>query len=321
MANRNKAKKMAAAGATAKEIRKETGVKGQVARNIVSRASTPSPGPYNASNMPISTAAPTAGPLASGYVPLPDSPTPTRTTPEIKSLGQGLRIAGGGYGIGKSELDTLVGLGKDKAKISPDKLIRRLDKINAKLIEGDKTGISLKSGAANKLIRKTSKLNPLERSQLNFGTGRIGMQIQGMLGDPGSPGYMRQGQRVGARDAVGPTFLAKGDDIGPKGKIQNRGVGKQYEVPARLLGTEPAAGESMAGDGEASQTIGEEITTAESPIPEEETTAMTIPGAGDFDLTSWATGYRRAKSSRRKAGKGAQGLSSMKKSPFTSWYK
>jgi len=307
---------MAAAGATAKEIRKETGVKGQVARNIVSRASTPSPGPYNASNMPISTAAPTAGPLASGYVPLPDSPTPTRTTPEIKGLGQGLRIAGGGYGIGKSELDTLVG-----TKTDPGKIIRRLDKINAKLSEEDKTGISIKSGAANKLIRQASKLNPFERSQLNFGTGRLGMQIQSMLGDPGSPGYMRQGQRVGARDAVGPTFLAKGMDLGPKGRPQVRGVGKQYEVPARLLGTEPAAAEPITGDGEEGQTTGEEITTAESPIPEEETTAMTIPGAGDFDLTSWATGYRRAKSSRRKAGKGAQGLSSMKKSPFTSWYK
>jgi len=316
MANRNKAKKMAAAGATAKEIRKETGVKGQVARNIVSRASTPSPGPYNASNMPISTAAPTAGPLASGYVPLPDSPTPTRTTPEIKGLGQGLRIAGGGYGIGKSELDTLVG-----TKTDPGKIIKKLDKINAKLSEKDKTGISLKSGAANKLIRQASKLNPFERSQLDFGTGRLGMQIQGMLGDPGFAGAMIQGRRVGAREAVEPTFLAKGMDLGPKGREQVRGVGKQYEVPARLLGTEPAAGESMAGDGEASQTIGEEITPVEAPLPEEEPTAMTIPGAGDFDLTSWATGYRRAKSSRRKAGRGAQGLASMKKSPFTSWYK
>ena len=212
MANkRRQAKRLANQGNTnAKQIARQTGVSRSAARNIVARASAPSPGPYNATNAPISTAPPTAGPLASGYVPLPDSPTPARTTPKIKGLGQGLRIAGGGYGIGKSELDKIGG-----TKTDPGKIIRRLDKINENLAKKDKTGISLKSGAANKLIRKASKLNPFEMSQLNFGTGRLGMQIQGMLGDPGSPGYLRQGQRIGERAAVAPTFLAKGMDLGP----------------------------------------------------------------------------------------------------------
>ena len=93
MANRNKAKKIASDGATAKEIRKETGVKAPAARNIVSRAaaraSTPSPAPAPA-------------------------PTPARTTPEAKNLGQGLRIAGGGGGIGRKDLILLQVLGKMK---------------------------------------------------------------------------------------------------------------------------------------------------------------------------------------------------------------
>jgi len=248
------------------------------------------------------------------------TPAPTSSpAPKIKGLGQGLRIAGGGYGIGKSELDKIVG-----TKTDPSKVIRKLDKINAKLSEKDKTGISLKSGAANKLIRKASKLNPFERGMLDFGTGRMGLQIKSMLGDPGSLGVMRQGQRVGAREAVDPTILAKGMDLGPKGQLQVRGVGKQYEVPARLMGTETpaeevAAGDTEAGDIEAGDTeaVGEMM---EPMLPEEEDTSLSS-GAGGLDLASWATGFKTARSSRRKAGKGAQGLASMKKSPFTSWFK
>jgi hypothetical protein len=245
------------------------------------------------------------------------SPAPTSSpAPKIKGLGQGLRIAGGGYGIGKSELDRIVG-----TKTDPGKIIRQLDKINAKLSEKDKTGISLKSGAVNKLIRKASKLNPFERSQLNFGTGRMGMQIQGMLGDPGSLGVMRQGQRVGAREAVDPTILAKGMDLGPKGRLQVRGVGKQYEVPARLMGTETPAEEVPAGDTEAVGTTAGETAPVEPIIPEEPIDTSLSSGAGGLDLASWATGFKRAKSARQRAGRGAQGLASMKKSPFTSWFK
>jgi len=243
---------------------------------------------------------------------------PGRITPTVKGLGQGLRIAGGGYGIGKSELDTLVG-----TKTDPGKIIRRLDKINANLAKKDKTGISLKSGAANKLIRKASKaaLDPFGRG-INFGTGRIGLKIQSMLGDPGSPGYMRQGQRIGGRAAVAPTFLAKGMDLGPKGKEQVRGIGKQYEVPDRLLnGDVPPPEEAPPEEAPPEETPIEPIEPIEPIIPEEEEDKSLSSGAGGLDLASWATGFRRARSSRQKAGRGAQGLASQKKSPFTSWYK
>jgi hypothetical protein len=255
------------------------------------------------------------------------SPTPARTTPEAKNLSQGLRIAGGGGGIGRKEFDTIVGLGKDKVEVSPDKVIRRLDKINAKLSEQDKPGIRLKSGAANKLVKQLSKIpkfTPFGRSQFNLGTGRLGMQIQSMLGDQGFSGYMRQGQRVGARDAVDPTYLAQGMDLTPKGKQVLRSIDDKYEVPERLLGD----------GGEKTKIISKEENppTTESwtsgPTEEVEPVAPTetvdnslSSGAGGLDLASWATGFRRAKSSRQRAGKGSQGLGSMKKSPFTSWFK
>jgi hypothetical protein len=308
---------MASRGASAQQIRQATGIKAPAARNIVARASAPSSSgggrgapasvmqEFAASNPNSRTAQAAAA--------------PARTTPKVKGLGQGLRIAGGGYGIGKSELDTIVG-----TKTDPGKIIRRLDKINANLAKKDKTGISLKSGAANKLIRKASKaaLDPFGRG-IDFGTGRMGLQIQSMLGDPGSRGAMIKGQRVGERAAVEPTFFAKGMDLGPKGRPQVRGIGKQYEVPDRLLNGD------IVDDGNNNTTTDDDPTTGSTveddlpiiPEEEEEVDKSLSSGAGGLDLASWATGFRRARSSRQKSGRGAQGLASMKKSPFTSWFK
>ena len=307
--NRKQAREMASAGATAKEIRKETGLKASAARNVIRNTEQ--------------RAARAASPAAATAPSTPSTPKPT--TPEVKGLSQGMRIAGGGGGISSQELFGKDGLGGTTKK-GPDQIIRQLDKINAKLSEKDKTGISLKSGAYNKLARKVSKLNPFERGMLDFGTGRMGLQIKSMLGDPGSLGVMRQGQRVGARDAVETTFLAKGDDIGPKGKIQNRGIGKQYEVPKRFLGDDGGEKTKIISKEENPPTT-ESWTSAPTegdtePVAPEETVDNSLSsGAGGLDLASWATGFRTARSSRRRAGKGSQGLGSMKKSPFTSWYK
>jgi len=310
MANerREKAQRMASRGASVKEIKQKTGLSGEAAKKVSNN--------YN----PALTSAPKAPPSSGGGGSSSGGGGSSSGGGSGKNkgptLGQLLRIAGGGYGIGKSELDTLVGLGKDKEKISPDKLIRRLDKINAKLSEEDKIGISLKSGAANKIIRKASKLSPYERSQFDFGTGPLGMQIQSMLGDPGSLGVMRKGQREGSREAVEPTLLAKGKDLGPTGREQVRGVGEQYEVPKRLLGgdettpTTDGGSVEVGGDGGGGPFL-----------PPEPIDTSLSSGAGGLDLASWATGFRRAKSSRQKVGRGAQGLISMKKSPFTSWFK
>jgi len=288
MANRERAKKMAARGSTAKEIRQTTGVTGQAARNIVSRTKAPAAAPATTASKP-----------------------PT--------LGQGLRIAGGGGGVGGKELDTLV-----STKTSPDEIIRRLDKINDKLAGKDQTGINVKSGAYNKLARKVRRMSPFERSQLDFGSGRLGMQIQGMLGTPGTPGYMRQGQMMGGSAGVEPSFLPKGMDLNPRGKQVVRGVGKQYEVPQRLMGqgtaTDGTATGDTVGDGTAEAPMAAEPIIPEPPMEEPVDTSLSS-GAGGLDLASWATGFKRAKSSRQRGGKGAQGLASMKKSPFQSWFK
>ena len=52
---------------------------------------------------------------------------------------------------------------------------------------------------------------------------------------------------------------------------------------------------------------------------EEDIDLSASSGAGGLDLDSWALGFRKARSARQKAGSGAQGLASQKKSPFKSW--
>jgi hypothetical protein len=242
---------------------------------------------------------------------------------KIKGVGQGLRISGGG-GLSKGELKTILGASNK----DPGRVIGKLDKINKKLAGKDKTGITLRSGAANMLIKKGSKPG----RSFDFGGGAIGSALAGMMGDPGSPGTWFQGQKRGFREAVEPTFLAKGMDLNPKGKETVRGVGKQYKVPKRFLGDttvddttvddttvdDTTVDDNITGGGGG---FTEEDTMAEEPIiPEEEPIDTSLSsGVGGLDLASWATGFRRARSARQKAGKGAQGLASQKKSPFKSW--
>ena len=227
---------------------------------------------------------------------------------KIKGVGQGLRISGGG-GLSKGELKTILGASNK----DPGRVIGKLDKINKKLAGKDKTGITLRSGAANMLIKKGSKPG----RSFDFGAGPIGSALAGMMGDPGSPGTWFKGQKKGVREAVEPTFLDKGMDLNPKGKETVRGVGKQYKVPKRfrddttpLPETTPPPETTTGGGGGGGGPI----------IPEEEPIDTSLSsGAGGLDLASWATGFKRARSARQKAGKGAQGLASQKKSPFKSW--
>ena len=302
MAKKNRrAKKMAAAGKSAAQIKAKTGVGSASAKRYVSKAAPKA----NDQGPPGNT----ASRVNPGI-----STTPSRTTPKIKGVGQGLRISGGG-GLSKGELKTISDVsGKD-----PGKIIGKLDKINEKLAGKDKTGITLRSGAANMLIKKAGKSTPKSRGYkpVDFGAGPIGSALMGMMGDPGSPGTWIKGQKQGVREAVEPTFLAKGMDLNPKGKETVRGVGKQYKVPKRfrddttpLPETTPPPETTTGGGGGGGGPI----------IPEEEPIDTSLSsGAGGLDLASWATGFRRARSARQKAGKGAQGLASQKKSPFKSW--
>ena len=299
MAKKNQqAKKMAAAGKSAAQIKAKTGVGSASAQRYVAKAApapAPAPAPQQAS-------------------PTPSPTTPSPTTPEIKGVGQGLRIAGAG-GLSKGELKTISDVsGKD-----PGKIIGKLDKINEKLAGKDKTGITLRSGAANMLIKKGSKPG----RSFDFGAGPTGSVLAGMMGDPGSPGTWIKGQKQGVREAVEPTFFAKGMDLGPGGKETVRGVGKQYELPKRFDPKDPAPKdpiEKVIGEPDIKVDPNTLNTEDEPIIPEPEPVDTSLSsGAGGLDLASWATGFKRAKSARQKAGKGAQGLASQKKSPFKSW--
>jgi hypothetical protein len=182
------------------------------------------------------------GQVATVYAPGVTPPKSSSSTPEIKGVGQGFRVAGEN-GISKSEF-------KDIAKAtgkSPEKLIGKLDKINTKLEGKDKAGINLKSGAANMLVKKAQKSSDKYRGYRtpDFGEGPIGSVLQSMISTPANAGTWIQGQLTGGREAD-PGFnpggspdknrMIGGTVIRPSGKIAVKGAGQQYELPKRFSG-------------------------------------------------------------------------------------
>lgn len=209
MANRQRANNMAARGATAKEIRQATGVTAQAARNIVSRAATPAP------------SAPAPSPVAAAKQATAAAAAPKTSVQQVSkqnSLTQNLRAAQSG-GVTRQEFADIYAFnGKDDGKV-----IRRMDAMN-------KNGrdLRLNSGTANMLIKRANKqpsagmgltINP-------YGTGNIGRALAGMIGDPGTPGAMIKGQRVGGREATpGTGMMIGGTQIRKGGRVAVRGFG------------------------------------------------------------------------------------------------
>lgn len=204
MANRQRANNMAARGATAKEIRQATGVTAQAARNIVSRTAASAPSPVAAAQQATAAAA--------------APKTSVQQVSKQNSLTQNLRAAQSG-GVTRQEFADIYAFnGKDDGKV-----IRRMDAMN-------KNGkdLRLNSGAANMLIKRANKqpsagmgltINP-------YGTGNIGRALSGMIGDPGTSGYMRQGQMVGGREATpGTGMMIGGTQIRKGGRVAVRGFG------------------------------------------------------------------------------------------------
>jgi hypothetical protein len=117
-----------------------------------------------------------------------------------------------------------------------------------------------------------------------------------------------------------------GTVIRPSGKIADKGTGQQYELPKRFRDEEEVVEkdpiEKVIGepDKPAGPTGSDTPTLPTEPIePEEEVDRSASSGAGGLDLASWATGFRKARSTRQKSGRSAQGLASQKKNPFKSW--
>ena len=202
MANRQKANNMAAKGATAKEIRQATGVTAQAARNIVSRAaaSAPAPassGPYNATNMPMTGAAPTAGPLASGYVPLPSNPNaasnpiatgPTDPYKSINNIRQGLAIGGNSTISNKEALKIAKNTGKT------------FDQVLAK---GVGLGFDVSAKAANRSNKSYNRSLPMMMAPDSFYGQLLASQdpLAAMRNQKVNKGYTYQG--VAVKDGPG----------------------------------------------------------------------------------------------------------------------
>ena len=229
------------------------------------------------------------------------------------TINQGLKIAGTG-GITKQELQTISKTtGRSGAQV-----IQRLDALNQKLKGKDQVGISLNSGAANMLIREASKTAPgydnfLGLGKSTFGTGRLGQTLQGMLGTRATGGYINpQSGRQSITPGRERTLLPRGMDLMPSGRQTVRGIGKQFAG----MPTAPVAGTTMPTT--------EPAATEAAPIaapemmpelpPEEEKVDQMMPGSS-ADLANWATGFKTARSSRKRSGPRAQGLASQRVNP------
>jgi hypothetical protein len=281
----------------------------------------------------------------------PGISAPPRSTPEIKGVGQGIRVAGEN-GISKSDYKTIA----ETTGKAPEKIIGKLDKINTKLETKGKAGINLKSGAANMLIKKAQKSSDKYRGcrTPDFGEGAIGSTLQSMLSTPANAGTWIKGQLTGGREAD-PGFnpggspdknrMIGGTVIRPTGNIANKGVGEQYELPKRFRDEEKKKKKDdddtdldtdldLNGNGNdgtdglmvlmvlmyaCTDGTGEDLTETTEEGPVEEVDRSASSGAGGLDLASWATGFRKARSARQKSGRPGQGLASQKKNPFKSW--
>jgi hypothetical protein len=196
--------------------------------------------------------------------------------------------------------------------------IQRLDQINRSLKEKDRTGISLNSGAANMLINQASKKPTSMFRESEFGTGRIGSALQGMMGTRESGGYINpQSGKQFTTPGKRPKLMIGGTAIRPGGRETVRGFGKQFTPrTAAPIDTTPVSasttdtgggGMDMGGTG-----MGESFTAPETP-----TAAATTPGTFGMgaDLANWATGFKAKRSSRKGAGPRAQGLGSQRVAP------
>ena len=316
---------MASRGASVKEIRKATGVNRAAAQKFTQKtASRTSTTTTPNDQGPAGNTAQTTNPGI--------TTTPSRTTPKIKGLGQGIRLAGEN-GLGKRDYKTIA----ETTGKSDEKIIGKLDKINTKLETKGKAGIDLKSGTGNMLAKKAQKYSDKYSGyrSMDFGEGAIGSTLKSMISTPANAGTWIKGQLTGGREAD-PGFnpggspnknrLISGTVIRSTGNIANKGVGEQYELPNRFKGEDEVVDEEKDPIVEEEKDpIKEEdpiIEEEKDPIedePVEEVDRSASSGAGGLDLASWATGFKKARSARQKSGRDAQGIASQKKNPFKSW--
>jgi hypothetical protein len=232
-------------------------------------------------------------------------------SPKPSTVSQGLKIAGTG-GITKQEFKNIA----ETTGKSSGALVKRLDKINQNLKAKDQVGINLNSGAANMLIKEAGPAygTTFLVMQPTFGTGRIGKTLEGMRGTRATGGYQNPQSGFGkVTPGTEPRFMMGGTAIRPGGRETVRGFGKQFAgMPTTGEGTTMPTTETDTGATEPAPITAPEM-LPELP-PEEEKVDQMMPGSS-ADLANWATGFKTARSSRKRSGPRAQGLASQRVNP------
>ena len=228
-------------------------------------------------------------------------------SPKPSTVSQGLKIAGTG-GITKQEFKNIA----ETTGKSSGALIQRLDKINQNLKAKDQVGINLNSGAANMLIKEAGPAygTTFLGMEPTFGTGRIGKTLEGMRGTRATGGYQNPRSGFGkVTPGTEPRFMMGGTAIRPGGRETVRGFGKQFAgMPTAGVGTTMPTTETATGATETAPSAAPELP------PEEEKVDQMMPGSF-ADVANWATGFKTARSSRKRSGPRAQGLASQRVNP------
>jgi hypothetical protein len=198
MAKKNQqAKKMAAAGKSASQIKAATGVGSQSAQRYVAKqAPTPAPAPA-----PPRPSAPSSG----GGGGNTSSSGGGGNSQGIKST-----IREAGNTISNKELNKVV-----KAAGSVEKALNKISSVQQSAKQADKPAPSINAGAANMLI-KQAQSTPTGVYQL--GSSKVAQAIQSMAGTPAGP--MIQGQQKPG--VPGSGLMTLGTVLKPGGGVANK---------------------------------------------------------------------------------------------------
>jgi len=239
-------------------------------------------------------------------------------SPKAPTLSQNLKIAGTG-GITKQELKNIT----EASGKSGGQVIQRLDTINQNLKAKGQTGINLNSGAANMLIKQAGPAygTTFLGMKPTFGTGRIGQTLESMRGTRATGGYQNPQSGYGrVTSGTAPSLMMGGTAIRPGGREVVQGFGKQFQGTMPVSNT-AAAGSTMPTTAPTEEAPMEPMFPELPELPEEEEQPdininMDSLGA---NLANWASGFKTARSSRQRAGRGAQGLASQRVAPSGTW--
>jgi hypothetical protein len=235
---------------------------------------------------------------------------------DADTLGQALRVAGGGNGnISNKEL---MKIGK-QFDVGNDKIVRRLDTVNSNRLKNRKASIGLGSNAYNKLTSR----GLMDNMFTNYGEGYLGQAITKgmpqMYGGKSMESGMTDPLRV--RKGLTVTGLSAKGDVDTREKFLNRGGFNRPMVKGTAAATETATVNTGTGTGAGAASATD--TTNVPMTPQDMAAASTVSdgqlGGIGADLANWATGFKRKSSSRKVAGSRAQGPGSQRVNPTGSF--